>query len=260
MSASEPQAAPQDNSLAQYGRTAIVVPLIIGGAIIVAVILLWHEHNKKLRLSEAAQIEEAARQELRSAYVEMRALRPQMALERSDEAKKLLAQLPASLKADYANLKVAQLLVEAESQFMIDCGKYAADAEEKFDEALALMTYASGEMWQFGMLGRARARYEQGKNEETVSDLNTLVERNPSFGSAYYWRSLAQKNLENFEDAKKDELRAKALDSWPPLRDFMQASCVWSRDILCTPELRSAEAPGLTGFFAAEVEERDEGK
>ena len=128
-------------------------------------------------------------------------------------------------------MKVALLLLEGETLCMKDCVRHADTAEEKFDRALELMPYASGDMWQVGMLGRARARVELKKYREALGDLDSVLDRNPSFGSAYYWRSQTRAALDDREGAQKDEARARALDSWPPLRDFMQPGSVWTRDI-----------------------------
>lgn len=243
---------PHAEPLADYGKAAVMVPLIIGGAIIVSVIILWHTHTRKVQLSEMARIEEQARQELRGAYVEMRALKPHLALARAESAGKLMESLKTGLAPDYAQLRVALLLLEGESLFMKDCAKHADTAEKKFGEALGLMTYASGDMWQFGMLGRARARFELEKYGEALADLDNVLDRNASFGAAYYWRSLTRERLGDVAGAGEDEGRAKALDSWPPLRDFMQASCVWSRDILSKQQFcgEGVEAgKGLGPFF-----------
>lgn len=240
-------ADPNHEPLADYGKAAVMVPLIIGGAIIVALIILWRTHERNIQLSEMARIEEEARQELRGAYVEMRALRPNLALTRAERAGRLVDSLKTNLAPDYAQLKISLLLLEGESLFMKDCARHADSAEERFDRALALMPYSSGEMWQFGMLGRARARFELKKYEQAMADLDNILDRNPSFGSAYYWRSLARDALGDRDGAREDEKRARALDSWPPLRDFMQASCEWTRDILAKQSL----PPGTVSTPAA---------
>jgi hypothetical protein len=67
------------------------------------------------------------------------------------------------------------------------------------------------------------------------------MDRNDSFGAAYYWRALTRRELGDAKGAAEDEKRARALDSWPPLRDFMQPSCTWTRDIIFKPEAGIAE-------------------
>jgi len=250
---------PYAEPLADYGKAAVMVPLIIGGAIIVAVIILWHSHALRVQMSEMARVEVLAREELRAAYNEMRALKPHLALTRAERAGKLIDTLQTDLATDYAQLKVALLLLEGETLFMKDCVRHADTAEEKFDKALGLMTYASGDMWQFGMLGRARARVELKKFREAQSDLDSVLDRNPSFGSAYYWRAQTHTALGDREGARKDEARARALDSWPPLRDFMQPGSVWTRDIFNRArfggEAEEREVPILTPFMIPPVEE-----
>lgn len=251
MTAAPKQPDPYNEPLADNGKAMIFVPLIIGGAVVVSIIMLWQAHTQKIRLAEMSQTEIAARNELRDAWTEMRALRPEQALEKTAQAGKLVAALSAARlrpqNADYAELKVGLLLLEAESLFMKDCAKNAAIAEEKFSEALSLMIFSSGEMWQAGLLGRARARYEQGKYAEAIADLDQVMTRNANYGAAYYWRSLAKEKSGDADGALDDARTAKRLDSWPPLRDFMQAACVWTRDILCKPDAAFCPAPEPIG-------------
>lgn len=255
-------------NLANFGYTPILAALIIGGALVAGAVMMWQTHNQKVQLMEMSRIEEQARVELRGAYMELRSLRPETALEKTGRADMLIQSLNAKLAPDYAPLKVSLLLVEAESLFMKDCAAHADLAEEKFDKALSLMSYASGELWQFGMLGRARARFEQGKFAEALGDLSSVLNRNPSFGAAYYWRALTREQLNETAAAKEDENKARALDSWPPLRDYMQAACIWTRDIIHKPkpcdtdpdstECQTAdmvEAKSLAPFFVPEPEE-----
>jgi hypothetical protein len=149
------------DAAAHFGKAVILVPLIIGGAVIVAAIFLWHAKANHERLAEATHIEEMTRGELRAAFVEMRALRPAAALEHAGAARKLISRLPADIDPHYAELKMTSLLIEGESLFLLDCGANAKIAGERFDKALRLMNHASGEMWQFGMLGRARTSFEE---------------------------------------------------------------------------------------------------
>lgn len=232
----------KEDRFIQYGKAAIFAPLIIGGALVAGGVMMWQTHNRNLQMAEMSRIEENARYALRSAYAQMRALAPEEALASAKRAEDLIASLNAKLAPDYAPLKISLLLVEAESLFMKDCAAYAVLAEKKFDQALGLMNYASGGMWLFGMLGRARTRYEQGKYEEALQDLDSIMSRNPSFGAAYYWRALTREHLGDSNGASEDEKRARSLDSWPPLRDYMQASCSWTRDIMHKPQEKQGSA------------------
>lgn len=225
-----------EDRFAQYGRAAIFAPLIIGGALVAGGVMVWQTHNRSRQITQMAQVEEDAREALRTAYSRMRSLDPVEALEHAGRAERLIGSLNAKLAPDYAPLKISLLLVEAESLFMKDCSAQADQAEEKFDQALRLMNYSSGGMWLFGMLGRARSRYEQGRYDEALADLNAVMDRNASFGAAYYWRSLTRRHLGDLDGAREDEQRARSLDSWPPLRDYMQVSCNWTRDIIHKPK------------------------
>lgn len=235
MTTHENEAAQADQNGGYFGMSAIFATLVIGGALVAGALMMWQTHNRNVQLAEMSKIEEKARVEIRAAHNEMRARKPDRALERTERANALVNSLNPKLGPDYAPLKIGLLLVEGETLFMKDCVKYAAQAEEKFDQALRLMTFASGEMWQFGMLGRARARIEQEKYEEALSDLDNVMRRNPSYGAGYYWRSLVRDRLGDRAGAGEDEKKARALDSWPPLRDFMQSSSIWTRDIIHKP-------------------------
>lgn len=232
---------PHEEPLADYGKSVIMVPLIIGGAVIISIIMLWETHNRNLRLAEMSRCEEAARIELRAAYAEMRALNPAAALTKTAEAARHMRSLKSTWVSDYAELRVALLLMEGEALMMRDGAANAPAAEQRFNESLSLMVHASGELWQFGLLGRSKARFEQGKYQDAIADLDHVMTRNPNFGAAYYWRALAKQKLGDDKGAREDEARARSLDSWPPLRDFMQAANVYTRDILCKPDNGSCE-------------------
>lgn len=214
------------------GKMAILVPLIIGGAMIIGVFILWGTHVRKVREGERAKVEEEVRTDMLSAYHALRDLKPEAALEITESVESRMKIFEGGLDGDYADLKVARLMIEAEAEFMLDCKNSAPSVEEKFDRAMGMMIRASGEMWEYGVMGRARARLEQGKFGEAVGDLDILLSRNPSYGAAYYWRSVARKGLGDGDGSREDEAMAKNLDSWPPLRDFMRDACVRERDFL----------------------------
>lgn len=227
---------PYEEPMPGAGMMSIIVPLIIGGAIIAAAIILWHAHNEKIRVAEMTRIEEEVRGDLRDAYREVRNFHPDKAVAIVKGVNAKMNNLERTLPNDYAELLAVRLMIEAESEFMMDCAGNAGDAEAKFTTALGLMTHASGQLWEMGTMGRARVRIELGKFAEAEEDLNLLMERNSSFGAAYYWRALARDAQGNEAGAAADALRARALDSWPPLRDFMQNKTQWTRDLFYEPE------------------------
>lgn len=234
-----PEAAnPDDEVLTESSKAAVVIPLIIGGAIIVAIIILWNIHNRNLRRTEMTLIEEEVRTDLLSAYHSLRMFQPNEALAKAKAVEEKMHGLKTKHSTDYADLKMVTLLIQGESEMMIDRKKNAADAEKRFDKAISLMTHASGEVWQFGLLGRARARLELGRFQEAEDDLTRLLDRNPSFGVAYYWRSRARESLGNAKGAAEDADKAESLDSNPPLRDFMHGSVGWNRDFMSPSERR----------------------
>ncbi len=209
----------RDRPAARSGMSAVLVPLIIGGALVAAAVILWDTHKAKVRLAESALIEEETRVDLRKAYRELRAGRPQEALGSTALAAEKIKRLSIIWPTDYSDLRMALLLIEGEADFLADRQDRAAQSEAKFGEALSLMTRASGDAWEFGMAGRARARLDQKKYREAADDLTLLLERNPSFGTAYYYRSKARAGLGDAAGAAMDAKRAKELDSWPPRRE-----------------------------------------
>lgn len=231
----EKQAASADpyaEPLAGAGKMAVIVPLIIGGALVASVIMLWEAHRQKQQLSEMTKIEEEVRIDLQNAYREVRYFRPQIALGILLGVEAKMQNLKTIWPTDYSDLRVALLLMKAESLYILDAKANAAGSEALFDEALKMMTRASGEMWLGGVLGRAKTRVELGRYHEAEGDLDLVMERNPSFGAAYYWRALARRGQGDETGAAADEERARSLDSWPPARVFWQGALMGSRDML----------------------------
>lgn len=217
-----PDPAGPDEEL-EGGGMSVIAFLVLGAAVVVAAVVLWDAHAKKIEIAEATRIEELARTELRSAYHFLRRRQPRKALDLVKNAEKQIDALPAAWTSDYADLKGARMMMEAEANFVLDTAGNAEVSEKLFTQALGLITHASGELWLFGVFGRGRARFELRRYGDAIADFDILLARNPSFGSAYYWRSLAHEKLGQSALALADAKRAKSLDAWPPLRDFMRA-------------------------------------
>lgn len=214
----------------------VIVPLVFGAAIVVAAFVLWNAHAKKIAIAESARIEEQVRAELREAYRHLREHRPEQALATVKTIETQMDALPINWVNDYSDLKVARLMMEAEAIFILDKSGSAEKAETLFNQALGLISHASGELWLFGVFGRGRVRFELGRYEDAIADFDNLLSRNPSFGAAYYWRSLAYAKIGQTAQAMTDGARAKSLDSWPPLRDFVRSGTDENcRDFLTRP-------------------------
>lgn len=203
------------------GRAAVLLPLIIGGALAAAGLIFWDAHRTKVLSAAVTQIEEASRQDIHNAYRELRAAQPEAALALASSAETKLRDLKNLLPADYAELRMELLIIQGEAAFMLGILDRAGEAEEKFDQALALMISPSGPIWEKGMFGRARARLEQGKDPQAEEDLSKILDTNPNFGTAYYWRSVVRSRMGNVEGAAEDAAHARRLGSWPPIRDFV---------------------------------------
>lgn len=230
---SKSTANPYDNDLPNVGMMAILVPLIIGGACVVGALILWQQHERKAREFEASKVEEEVRTDILSAYRLMRQEKYAAAVELMDKTDDKVAFLCAndSNPDAYTDFRAALLSLVAEAEFIRDPTANAAEAEDKFNGAMSLLRYASGEMWEFSVLGRARSRFAQKKYEEAIADLDTLLAGNPNYGTAYYWRSLARKGMGDLEGAAADREVAENFDSWPPLRDPLRRSDTGALDM-----------------------------
>lgn len=204
------------------GRAAVILALLFGGTLAVACLILWDSHREKLRMAEVARLEEQARRSIHDATRALGVALPDQALLMAKQADEQIASLKNILPADYFELVTEIQLIRGEAEFSLNPRDNANEAEMHFDSALGLMTSPSGDRWEKGMFGRARSRLEQRKFAEAEMDLTRILENNPNFGAAYYWRAQTRRSMGNDKGANADEVRAKRLDSWPPLRDFVK--------------------------------------
>ncbi len=222
MSSSDTQNLPED--VARSHMALVIVPLIIGAAIVISAVIMWEGHERYLQSADTTRGEEEIRADLRHAYHQLRENRPDQALAVVHEIDSKIKQLKSQWVTDYLDIKAARCLMEGEALFRLDSVNNAQAAEAAFDGALTLMPHASGEFWLYGMLGRARTRFQIGDYAGAESDLTLLLDRNPSFGAAYFCFYDSGRNEDNTEGALADEEKAKTLDSWPPLRNFVMSS------------------------------------
>lgn len=225
MASSNTGPKPYARELPGGGTAAIMAPLIIGGALLVGAYILWDSHVRVARQAEMSRVEEEIRHDLIAAYRALVNGQPREALEVVGIINKKASILKGTGDFDYADIRSARLMLEAQAEFMILCDEGAAQVERKFTEALGCMMRASGHMWEFGMMGRARARIGLAKYKEAEEDLNILLTGNPNYGAGYYWRAMARYQLGDTEGARQDEERAIRLDSWPPRRNLLRDAC-----------------------------------
>lgn len=221
MSSSDTQNLPKD--IANSNMALVIVPLIIGAAIVISAVVMWGAHERKLQIAETTRVEEEIRADLRQAFRRLRDNRPDQALAIVREIENKLQQLKSQWVTDYLDIKAARCLMEGEALIRLDPVNNAQEAETEYNDALALMTHASGQFWLYGMMGRARARLQTGDYAGAESDLTLLLDRNPSFGAAYFWRSRARNRQDNPQGALADEQKARSLDFWPPLRTVVMS-------------------------------------
>ncbi len=225
MPPSDPGIQPYIHKFPGGGTAAIIVPLIIGGALLICVYILWNSHMWNVRQTEMSRVEEEVRHDLIAVYRALIDNRPEKALEILNAVGKRESILKSAGEFAYSDIRSARLMLEGQAEFMLLCEEGAPQVERKFTEALGYLMRASGEMWEFGMMGRARARIGQRKYREAEEDLNILLAGNSNYGAGYYWRAMARYQLNNHEGARQDEERAIQLDSWPPRRNLLQDAC-----------------------------------
>ncbi len=217
---------PHESPLPSFGKAALFVPLIIGGAVIVSLVMLWEAHAREARLAAASTSEIAARDCLREAWAALRAGLPDATLKKTADAAVCVEALrSAHVEArdtDYAELRAGLFLLEAEALLLRDGAAGAAAAEAKAGTALELLPFSGGGLWEAGLLCRARARHEQGRYADAIHDLDQIMTRNANYGAAYYYRALARENAGDDAGAREDERIARRLGSWPPLRGFLR--------------------------------------
>lgn len=197
---------------------AILVPIIVGGAVLAAAILLWEAHSRKAAGLELSRTEVAVRRELRAGYAAVRRGQADDALAHAATAGEMLSRrLRGRWRTEYLELRMARNLITAEATLLLERPDGPAAAEALLTEALGWLTQTGGSYWQALMLARGRARLAGGRSGEAAADLDLLLERNPNFASAYYWRALARRDAGDVPGAEADETRARRLGAWPPV-------------------------------------------
>lgn len=210
------------------GAGTVLIALIIGGAILATAFMVWDFRQRREEMAERARLEEKVREDLIRAYNLLRNNEPQVALRRTAVAQANLERIAGGGPDDYAELRAARRILEAEAHAMLGGRERLEAAETEFSRALNIMRYSSGEIWMLGTYSRGRTRYDLAQYAEAVADFDAVLNRNAGFGAAYYWRSLAKRHLGDRVGAAQDAERAKSLDSWPPHRDFLHAPDVSS--------------------------------
>jgi|GEM_PF-3159886 hypothetical protein len=205
------------------GGSSIWVWLIIGGTIIFIFVMLWEKRSRAFLMAEAAGVEESVREDIRVSFGELRDGQFKAVLDRDTLIQKKLDWLLQLKPRGYVIMRVSRLFIRAEAIVMIGGLEHIKAAEELFTQGMELMGYSGGSLWEFGLVGRAKARYLLSRHADAENDLNILLSYNPSYGAAYYWRSLAREKLGNEDGAWEDERQAMALGSWPPPSGFNRA-------------------------------------
>ncbi len=205
------------------GGSSIWVWLIVGGTIIFIFVMFWEKRSRAFLMAEAAGVEESVREEIRVSFAELRDGQYKSVINRDTVIQKKLDWLVQLKPRGYVIMRVSRMFIRAEAIVMIGGLDQIKVAEGLFTQGLELMGYSGGTLWEFGLVGRAKARYLLGRHAEAENDLNILLSYNPSYGAAYYWRALAREKLGNEDGAWEDERHAMALGSWPPPSGFNRA-------------------------------------
>lgn len=196
------------------GINAILIPLLLGGALVVALFTAWQKHAAMEQVTDIAHIEEESTVEIRAALAALRAGDTARVLELTqklnDKTKKYVQNLPT--------ICVRTAILEGEALLRQDSVK----SESAFERAVSLLNRSGGITWEYALLGRGRARLANNKATEAVEDFDLILRHNAMFGAAYYWRARAHAALGNTTTAARDEADARRLDAWPPKVSFLQ--------------------------------------
>jgi len=101
-------------------------------------------------------------------------------------------------------------------------GDWAA-AEEYFSQGLSLQASRLMAQPERLLLGRARARYQQGRETEAIADLDAAIEMAPQQGELYAYRALLLMKQNEMKKALQDSQQALACDDTLGLPYAIQA-------------------------------------
>lgn len=206
------------------GGSSIVIWLIVGAAVLAVALFAWEKRSQRLILAEAGGVEEEARRELRESFAALRDNRPDAVVENDRHIGEKLDRLLKIRPGGYTIMRASRKFICAEAMLLQGGPDRVAEAERNLTSGLELLRHSGGSLWEFGLLGRGKARHMLGRNADALVDLDAIVSFNPSYGAAYYWRSRTRAALGDASGAAEDEMRARALDSWPPRRSFPRAA------------------------------------
>ena len=205
-----------DASRRSAGAMSILVWLIVGGAVLVAVAIIWDARSRSRIQAETAKFEEAVRREVTQSFRLLRNNHPREAIEMDAAIGEKIAWLTRVYPDGYRGLRAMRLFIRSEALTLLGGEDECREAEKGFTTGLALLERSGGETWEMGLYGRGKARYNLGEYGLAGADFDLLVQGNPNFGAAYGWRSLARTALGDADGAAEDETRARVLGVWPP--------------------------------------------
>ena len=196
------------------GWATIVVWLIIGCTGLLAGLILWEARSRKHIQTEAAQTEDAVKRQMSESYRLLRERRPRDVIAADAILAEKLAWLGQVNPNSYSSLKAARLFILSGALLLLEDRDAFVEAEKTLTDGIFLLELASGEIWQMGMFNRGRVRYKLGMHHEAIDDFDALIANNPSYGTAYFWRSLAKSAVNDANGANEDAHQAKALGAW----------------------------------------------
>ncbi|MDR1613152.1 MAG: tetratricopeptide repeat protein [Planctomycetota bacterium] len=205
------------------GGGVIIVALIIGGAILAALFLFWESRRGAARQREIAAFEEEAYRGHRDAYKRLVAGDPGGALAKIEETRRKTDRISALTSRKDHRLRIVNNLLAAEANFILGGTERLTAALDEVGQGMALMVQSGGGLWEWLYFVRGRIHYELGDYGQAISDFNILLDYNPGYAAAFYWRSLAHAAKGDDGNAEADARKADRLGAWPPEKDFRQA-------------------------------------
>ncbi len=205
---------------------SLIVWLILGGMVALIVIAFWEERRRNEILAHTSVVEEEVRQTLRESYRFLKENRLEGVFANDKILREKFEWLLGVRPNGYVVLRVSSMLIRSDAEVSMGDQESLTAAEANITAALDLLDRSGGAIWEFGLYSRAKARYRLGQYQKALDDLNVILEYNPSYGAAYYWRSFSYFALGDKQAAARDARKARALGAWPPSWDFTRESAI----------------------------------
>lgn len=190
----------------------ILVPLIIGGALIAAGLIVWNQRLRQEKADQVSRLEEEARKGISLAKQAVIDGNWDETIRRVNNAFQCIDAASEDDYFSYDSVMAEGYLYRGRANFGL--GNFP-EAEDDFSSVLLRYSGISNQTMETALMWRGRTRMEMGLLEDAVEDFSLVIKMNGNYGAAYAWRAKARAGSA-MDGADDDEKRAKELASWPP--------------------------------------------